>query len=222
MKLFTTWNRKKVITTIIVVSLFVVTISIVFLTVDYTNPENVKKREIKEVIKQEIGDISFTVDEIIAESQGWYLAKITVQSSGDKNYNQSSMAILKDEGGKKVIKLGPGTSFEDADLDKAGVPDAIYNREKKFTVDPITKYLPYRTNDFSLQIYPSKIDVVGTTDNKKPLDLLIYEFTRTDIHATPERRAKAKSDAIIWMQSVGLNPDNYELVDRGAYEGHDH
>ncbi len=216
MEIFTTWNRKKIVRVGIIIFVIISIIITRFWAVEYFKPENIEKREIKEEIVRKVGGVDFTVDEIMAESQDWYLAKITVHAK-DKDNNSSSLAILHKENGAIVLKFGPGTDFNDTELDQAGVPSAVYSREKKYQADPIIKYLPYRTDNYSVQDYPSKT-VVGDINSKKPLDLLIYEFPRTSVYATPERRAQYTAEALQWIRNQGLNPDNYTLVPRGAYD----
>lgn len=215
MRVFIVFSRKIItIGTIAVIVIAIIVTS--FWAVEYTKPENIKKREIKEKIAQKVGDSNFTVDEIMVESQDWYLAKITVDAK-IKEYSSSSLAILHKENGQMVLKFGPGTDFDDTELDKAGVPSAVYSRDKPYVADPIIKYLPYRTDNYAVQDYPSKTQI-GSVNNKKPLDLLVYEFPRTSIYATPERRAQYTAEALQWIRNQGLNPDNYTLIPRGSYD----
>lgn len=216
MWIFDIQNRRKIISAGMIVAIALASVAIYFWATSYFKPENIEKREIKEQIVKKIGNINFTVDTILAQSQDWYLVSI-IANAKDKDYDSPSMAILHKENGKFVLKLGPGTDFEDADLDQAGVPNAIYSRNKPYVADPIIKLLPYRTDNYAIQEYPSKT-LIGTPDRKKPLDLLVYEFPRTSVYATPERRAQYTAEALQWIQNQGLNPDNYTLVPRGSYD----
>lgn len=192
-------------------------------------PENIKKNEIKDSISKKISRDDFSVDEIIVEEDGWYYAKISFKENGGEHDN-SSFAILHEEDGELVLKFGPGTSFDRGQLDTAGVPSVISKPQGSVPVDPIVKHLPYETDYFNVRIAAppaekldghdhtpesqsdSELSTVGTLDNKKELTVYVYEFPRRGYEVTPQKIAKHKNEITTWMQSKGLNHENYVLT----------
>lgn len=181
-------------------------------------PENQEKAELKEKIVQKIGIDNFEVKEVVARVDTWTYAKIAIK---DENSDNESFVIFKEEGGKQVLKFGPGTSFSREQMEKAGVPVAIYNPEPAVTVDPIIKLLPYYTDNFRLTTSSShgsgdgttadETPTVGNPESKKVLTVHMYEFPRSGIKVTQIRMDQARANITQWMQSSGLNPDNYDL-----------
>lgn len=217
---FITLVGRKIRPIMFTVAIIVIVALLVPFALSFT-PENVTKREIKDKIVQKIGRDDFEVKQIVARSGDWYLAKIGMS----KNYDNTSLAILKKENGRFVLKFGPGTSFNEKQLEAAGVPLAIYDPRGSVSIDPIVKLLPYQTNDFIVKIAPpasvkfSTSDanpdddtIIGTPENKKELTVYMYEFPRMGIKATPQRIAQAKNNILAWMQLQNLDPDNYTLT----------
>lgn len=210
-------NRKK---TILLSLCAIIIVSVGLLAVVILpsfSPENSKKEEIKEKVSKQLQRKDFNIDQIEAESNGWYLVRIV--STSEKDKGNPAYVILQKQNNTMVVRLGPGTNFTNSDLDEIGVPEALIERQKPYEADPIVQYLPYRTDNYYIQIPNAQTNViVGSSEKKKPLDVIVYEFPRTGTYATPQRKSQYIKEAVTWIESVGLNPTNYSLTAKGSLE----
>ena len=174
-------------------------------------PENIKKGEIKEKVSEEIKRQDFNVDRVVVESQDWTLGRI--ESTNENDAGNPAFVILHKENDQMVLKFGPGTMFVKADLDAAGVPqavqEAIFGGQSKYIKDPIIQYLPRNTDFYSVRYTPS---VDEEPDQKKRLSIVIYEVPRLGIYATPQKRAEYKAEVEEWIRSLGLDPSSYTII----------
>jgi len=229
-ELFTMFRQNKRLKLIAlgIVSIATILLVIIPFGLSFT-PENIRKSEIKDRISQKIGRGDFEVKEIVKESQGWYLARIGFKK---EKYENTSLAILRLEGGRFVLKFGPGTSFNNELLDAVGVPKDLYDRQGKVALDPITELLPYDTDYYTVRtsappsaklsndenhnhasaVEDTDLPTIGTPENPKELTVYAYEFPRTGEKVTPEKIARYTTEVKSWIQSQGLSTDNYTLT----------
>jgi hypothetical protein len=175
-------------------------------------PENIKKSQIKQLVSQKMnGRQDFDITQILVESGGWMLAAISSTREGDEGNN--ALVILRTVDNKLILRFGPGSSFNKADLGTAGVPqailDSLYSSAHK--ADPILDYLPHAT-----QYY--EVNYAGTTEekvngNKKTvLTITIFTDRHSKLYDTAEKRAEYKDEANQWIQSIFLDSSNYIIT----------
>ena len=191
--------------------LLLITAAVTLIVLPTLNPENIKKGEIKEKVSEKINRQDFNVDQVLVESNGWTLGKISSTNKDDEG--NAAMVILHEENDILVLKFGPGTSFFKADLDTAGVPetiqDVLFGGQSKYIEDPIIQYLPRETNFYSVKYVPNPEE---QSSDKKRLRITIFEVPKLGIYATPEKKAQYKTETEEWIRSLGLEPNNYIFI----------
>lgn len=186
-----------------------------FVTLAITNllsPEATTKNEIAKKVSENIGRQDFKVEQVLVESDGWYLAKIS--STREVDVGNKALVILQKRDNNLVLKFGPGTSFDKEELMRAGIPnvilDALFGDQEKYFKDPIESYLPHTTNFYSIKSSSaSGVDYIPGT--KVTLITTIYEVPHLGIYATPEKKVEYQTEINNWIKSLGLDPSNYTV-----------
>jgi hypothetical protein len=166
--------------------------------------QNIKKSEVKAQVSQKLGGRQdFSVTDILVESNGWEVAKI--ESNNSEDPGNPGLVILHQENGQMILKFGPGTYFDKAALDAAGVPLNIENVvvSDKYVSDPILNYLPHQTSFYS-------VSYIGFKPTQ--LKVTVFEVPRLNIYSTQAKRDQYTIEIKDWIRSLGLDPSNYTLV----------
>ena len=208
-------TRRQIFVFVTIILFFIAGVTVVYLY----SLQNRAKNDIKEVVAKKIDRKDFEVTEIVVEADGWQLARIA--STAKQDEGNPAMVILHEENNQLVLKFGPGTSFEKTKLEAAGVPVAIQSvlfGPQQEALDPIANHLPYQTNFYSVT-YSGKYSGPGGSSKsgekavrKTLITITMYLVPRLNITDTPERRAKYAAEVRQWIQSLGLNPNDYIIT----------